>query len=57
MFLVQIIETVNDLQSLKIISGEDKEKQRKQARNIDMRKRKALAMLFQTLHKIGLYAL
>ena len=57
MFVVQIIETVNELQSLKIISGEDKEKQRKQARNIDMRKRKALAMLFQTLHKIGLYAL
>lgn len=46
---------MNELQALKIISGEDKEKQKKQARNIDMRKRKALSTLFQTLHKIGEY--
>ncbi|XP_067947566.1 midasin-like [Watersipora subatra] len=49
----EIIETTNSLQSLHIISGDDKEKQRKQARNIDMRKRKALATLFHTLQKIG----
>lgn len=56
-YTVQIIETVTELQALKIITGDDdadKEKMRKQARNIDMRKRKSLAMLLQTLHKLGM---
>ena len=51
--LGEIIETVHQLQGLSIISGDDKEKQRKQAKNIDLRKRKSLATLLHTLHKIG----
>jgi len=50
----EIIIGANELQGLAIISGEDKEKQKRQARNIDMKKRNSLSLLLKTLHRIGM---
>lgn len=49
----EIIDSVTQLQGLAVIGGDDIEKQKKQAKSIDLQKRKALAMLLKTLSSIG----
>lgn len=51
---VEIVTSVHELQKLQIDSTLEKEKKMKVAKNIDLRKRKALADLFKTLQGFGL---
>ena len=47
-----IIATVDDLQKLKVISGSDKERQKREAKTISMRKRNALSRLMAMLQQV-----
>lgn len=50
-----VITTVDELQGLKVISaGADKEKQKREAKAISMRKRKSLFQLFRSLQDLGI---
>lgn len=53
-FTGEIISGVHELQKLDVTKNADKEKQKKEAKNIHLRKRRALADLFKTLQHIGL---
>ncbi len=50
-----VISSVDQLQKIKVISvGADKEKQKREAKAISMRKRKSLFQLFRTLQQLGI---
>ena len=53
--LVAIIASTSaDLQKLQVIGGSEKEKQKREAKAISMRKRKSLSELFRVLQQLGL---
>ena len=51
--VVEVIETVHELQSSDVTQIKDKEKQKSEAKHICQRKRKALSDLFKHLKTIG----
>ena len=53
-YVATVVTTVNDLQRLKVISGSDKESQRREANMISMRKRNALSRLISDLEQLGI---
>ena len=48
-----IASTSADLQKLQVIGGSDKERQKREAKSISMRKRKSLSELFRCLQQLG----
>ncbi|KAK3603576.1 hypothetical protein CHS0354_028005 [Potamilus streckersoni] len=53
-FTGELVEAIHELQSLEVSQGEDREKQKSEAKHINLRKRHALADLFKYLTKLGL---
>ncbi|XP_033116850.1 midasin-like [Anneissia japonica] len=53
-FIATVVTTVHDLQALDVTKHEDKEKQKSEAKHINLRKRKALATLFREFTRAGL---
>ncbi|XP_050394421.2 midasin [Patella vulgata] len=53
-FTGNIVENVHELQKAEIPQGDDKEKQKKEAKFLNLRKRKSLSELFKYLTKMGL---
>jgi len=53
LFTAEVITSVHQLSNLNVTNTEDKVKAKKQAKHIDMRKRKALADLFKYLKTLG----
>ena len=49
----EVIQNVGDLQAMDVDATKDKEKQKKEAKYIHLRKRKALADLFKYLQNMG----
>ena len=52
-YVATVAATVHSLQKLKVISGSDKESQRREANMISMRKRNALSRLITDLERLG----
>ncbi|KAL5010016.1 hypothetical protein ScPMuIL_012321, partial [Solemya velum] len=52
-FSGEVVEAIKELQSLDVTAGLDKEKQKSEAKHINLRKRKALADLFKYLSLLG----
>ncbi|XP_071957015.1 midasin-like [Antedon mediterranea] len=53
-FTTSVVTTIHDLQALDVTKHEDKEKQKSEAKHINLRKRKALATLFKEFTRAGL---
>jgi len=49
-----VVNSVTELQRLKVIEGADKERQKSEARSVSMRKRKSLFELFAGLRRMGI---
>ncbi|KAL4232858.1 AAA ATPase midasin [Mactra antiquata] len=53
-FTGELIENIHELQALDVNRNEEKEKQKSEAKHINLRKRKSLSDLFKYLAKLGL---